>query len=81
MKQVIGIRLSPVTNFRKSVTEAPIEHRLSMVEAHHRELDARLKELDRRPYLTASEQREVTEIKKYKLKAKDEMAALRRGLS
>ena len=68
MKQVIGVRL------------LPMDQRLSLVEAHHRQLEARLKELDRRPYLTPNEQREVSEIKKHKLKAKDEMFALRRGL-
>ena len=68
MKQVIGARL---------VVE---EDRLSLAEARHRELDTRLRELGRRAYLTPNEQREVSEIKKYKLKAKDEIAALRRAL-
>lgn len=48
------------------------------MEARHRELDARLKELGRYAHLTPSEQREVTEIKKQKLRAKDEIVALRR---
>jgi uncharacterized protein YdcH (DUF465 family) len=52
--------------------------RLSLMEARHRELDARLKELGRYAHLTPSEQREVTEIKKQKLRAKDEIVALRR---
>ena len=68
MKQVIGTKLV-----------AP-EIRLSLAEARHRELDARLRELGRRSYLTPTEQREVAEIKKYKLKAKDEIAAIRRAL-
>ena len=54
--------------------------RLSMMEARHRELDARLRELGRHAYLTPSEQREATEIKKLKLLAKDEIATLRRAL-
>ena len=56
------------------------EQRLSSVEARHRELEDRLRELGRRPFLTPREQQEVAEIKKHKLRAKDEMAALRRGL-
>jgi uncharacterized protein YdcH (DUF465 family) len=50
---------------------------LDRVQAQHQELDLRLKELRRRPYLTPLEQREVSELKKYKLKAKDEIASLR----
>jgi uncharacterized protein YdcH (DUF465 family) len=57
------------------------EERLNFVEARHRELDARLKELGRHPYLTPAEQVEATELKKWKLLAKDEMVALRRRLS
>jgi uncharacterized protein YdcH (DUF465 family) len=68
MKQLIGTKLV-----------AP-EVRLSLVEARHRELEARLRELGRRSYLTPNEQREISEIKKYKLKAKDEIVALRRAL-
>jgi uncharacterized protein YdcH (DUF465 family) len=57
-----------------------LEDRLSRVEARHRELDERLRELGRRAYLTPKEQLEITEIKKHKLKAKDEIAALRREM-
>jgi uncharacterized protein YdcH (DUF465 family) len=57
-----------------------LEHQLSSMEAQHRKLDERLEELGRRPYLTPREQVEVAEIKKHKLRAKDEMAALRRSL-
>lgn len=57
-----------------------LQHRLSTIEARHRELDERLKELGRRPHLTPSEQVEIAELKKRRLKAKDEMAALRRAL-
>ena len=53
------------------------EDRLSRIEARHRELDERIKELGRRPHLTPHEQMELAEIKKHKLKAKDEIAALR----
>jgi hypothetical protein len=48
------------------------------MEARHRGLEERLRELGRHPYLTPQEQLEVVELKKHKLRAKDEMAALRR---
>ena len=54
--------------------------RLAELEAHHRSLDDRLKELGNRSYLTPSEQTEVVDLKKRKLLAKDSIAALRRDL-
>jgi uncharacterized protein YdcH (DUF465 family) len=57
-----------------------VQERISLVEARHRELDARLKELGRHAYLTPSEQLEASQLKKHKLKAKDEITALRRAL-
>jgi uncharacterized protein YdcH (DUF465 family) len=66
MKQVVSLR--------------GLEDRLNRVEAHHRELDERLEQLRRRAHLTPKEQIELAEIKKHKLKAKDEIAALRRSL-
>ncbi len=57
-----------------------LEYQLSSIEAHHQKLEARLQELGRQPFLTPREQLEVAEIKKYKLRAKDEMTALRRSL-
>jgi uncharacterized protein YdcH (DUF465 family) len=57
-----------------------VEDRISSIEARHRELDARLKELGRHAYLTPSEQIEASQLKKHKLRAKDEIAALRRSL-
>ena len=56
------------------------EERLSRVEARHRELDERIKELGRRAHLTPTEQLELAEKKKHKLKMKDEIAELRRGM-
>jgi uncharacterized protein YdcH (DUF465 family) len=53
--------------------------RLSVVEALHRTLDIRIQELARRAYLTPAEQVEVAELKKQKLKLKDEIHALRSG--
>ena len=54
-----------------------LEHQLSSIEAQHRRLDDRLRELGRRAFLTPKEQLEVAEIKKHKLRAKDELASLR----
>jgi uncharacterized protein YdcH (DUF465 family) len=54
--------------------------RLSQVEARHRALDARLKDLARHAYLTPIEQLEIAELKKQKLKAKDEIFELRRAM-
>ena len=66
----------------KQVVSLPggVQERLRAMEAHHRELDERLKELGRRSFLTPNEQLEISEIKKHKLRAKDEMVALRRFL-
>lgn len=71
MKQVVSLR--------EPQSEA-LQFRLNVAESRHRELDARLKELGRHAYLTPAEQREIAELKKQKLRAKDEMVALRRVL-
>ena len=55
--------------------------RLSEAEERHRSLDARVRELGRRAFLTPKEQVEMAELKKQKLKAKDEIQALRRPSS
>jgi hypothetical protein len=64
----------------KQAVSLRVEHQLSSIEAQHRRLEERLRELGRRPYLTPKEQVEVAEIKKHKLRAKDEITALRRVL-
>ncbi len=51
--------------------------RLSAAETLHRTLDARIQELAQSSYLTPTEQIEVAELKKQKLKLKDEIQALR----
>jgi hypothetical protein len=66
MKQIVSVR------------GRHVEERLGHIEAQHKAFDARLRELGRRPHLTPSEQREVIELKKKKLKAKDVMSDLRR---
>ncbi len=72
MKQVVSLRAPH--------TDALQFRQLTIAEARHRELDVRLKELGRQAYLTPAEKREITELKKRKLKAKDELDALRRGI-
>lgn len=71
MKQVVSLR-EPQSD--------ALQFRLNVAESRHRELDERLKELGRHAYLTPAEQREIAELKKQKLRAKDEMVALRRVL-
>lgn len=71
MKQFVSIREPQF---------AALQFRLSAIESQHRELDARLKELGRHAYLTPAEQREIAALKKQKLRAKDEMTALKRVL-
>lgn len=50
--------------------------RLMAAEREHRALHARLEELGRRAYPTPTEQREIAEIKKLKLRMKDEISSL-----
>jgi uncharacterized protein YdcH (DUF465 family) len=57
------------------------DSRLSAAETLHRRLDSRIQELARRNYLTPNEQVEVADLKKQKLKLKDEIHALRMGSS
>ncbi len=58
--------------------EAMADNRLSAAELKHRALAQEVAVLERRAYLTPDEQRVVTELKKQKLAAKDEIFALRR---
>jgi uncharacterized protein YdcH (DUF465 family) len=51
---------------------------VSELERRHRELDVQVSRLERRAYLTPTEQRLMTEMKKEKLLAKDLIASLRR---
>lgn len=59
----------------------PRGQRLSEAEERHRSLDARVKELGRHAFLTPEEQVEMAQLKKQKLRAKDEIQALRRTSS
>ena len=52
---------------------------VSELERRHRELDVEVSRLERRAYLTPAEQRLMTDMKKEKLWAKDQLASLRRS--
>lgn len=56
-----------------------VKERIRELELKHRDLDTAVTRLGRRAYLTPIEQREIAELKKRRLLAKDELAALRRG--
>lgn len=58
-----------------------IKERIRRMEARHRELDSKIDELGRRALLTPTEQREIAELKKHKLHAKDQITAMRRALA
>jgi hypothetical protein len=60
--------------------EALTDDRLSALEARHRALHEAVSRLERRTFLTPEEQREITDLKKRKLVAKDQLFALRRTL-
>ena len=57
-----------------------LSFRLRVVEAKHRVLDERVAALGRRGYLTGDEQRELTDLKRQKLRAKDEISSIQRAL-
>jgi hypothetical protein len=57
---------------------ATAEGRMRELQDEHQALEARLRILTRRAYLTPDEQRECTEIKRQKLSAKDRLEALSR---
>lgn len=52
--------------------------RLSKLEQRHKELKDEVHKLERRAHLTPEEQRQVADLKKLKLNAKDQIQALRR---
>lgn len=58
--------------------EVMAHDRMREVESKHHELAEQVRLLERRAYLTPDEQRVVSELKKQKLAAKDELYALRR---
>jgi uncharacterized protein YdcH (DUF465 family) len=58
----------------KEMTEA----RLDKLQRLHRSLDDEVRRLERRAFLTPDEQRQMSELKKQKLAAKDEIFAIKR---
>jgi uncharacterized protein YdcH (DUF465 family) len=76
MKQVVSSRGA---GSPRGTSTSNAQEQLADAEARHRTLDSRLKELGRRAYLTPTEQREVAELKKHKLLAKDAITELRRA--
>ncbi len=56
-----------------------VETHLNHLEARHRDLDVAVSRLGRRAYLTPSEQRTVSGLKKERLLTKDRIAVLRRS--
>ncbi len=76
MKQAVSARSA---SSQRGTSTGPRTDPLADAEARHRSLDSRLRELGRRAYLTPTEQREVAELKKHKLQAKDAIAELRKA--
>ncbi|HEX6764612.1 MAG TPA: YdcH family protein, partial [Polyangiaceae bacterium] len=61
----------------RTMKESVLEEYLSNLESRHRDLDDAVSRLDRRAYLTPTEQRTVAELKKEKLLTKDRIVKLR----
>lgn len=55
------------------------DDRLTELETRHRQLHEEVTQLERRAFLTPDEQRQIAELKKLKLIAKDELYAARRA--
>lgn len=55
------------------------DDRLTELEARHRHLHDEVTQLERRAFLTPEERRQMVELKKQKLIAKDELYAARRA--
>jgi hypothetical protein len=54
---------------------------LDLLEQQHRTLKQQVAHLERRAFLTPTEQREATDLKKRKLRTKDAISALRARLN
>jgi len=62
------------------MSEPMAKERVNQLEHRHRSLSTEVDRLERRAYLTPTEQRHITDLKKQKLLAKDELYALKRNL-
>jgi uncharacterized protein YdcH (DUF465 family) len=60
---------------KQTIADAHLNH----LEARHRDLDNAVQRLGRRAYLTPSEQRTVSDLKKERLWTKDRIMVLRRS--
>ena len=60
------------------MSDSTANQHLDALVAKHRELHAQVDRLQRRRYLTPTERQRVTRLKKMRLVAKDEIAALKR---
>lgn len=58
--------------------ESKAQDRLFNLEQEHHELKDMVRRLERRAFLTPTEQHHMTELKKQKLAAKDQIAAIKR---
>jgi len=58
--------------------ESMTSNRLNELQRAHSELKDEVRRLERRAYLTPTEQHQMTELKKQKLAAKDQIAMLKR---
>ncbi len=61
------------------MSEATAEERVLQLEARHRALHEEVSQLERRAFLTPEEQRQIAELKKQKLQAKDALYEARRS--
>ena len=58
--------------------ELTASNRINELERAHSELKVEVRRLERRAYLTPTEQHHMTELKKQKLAAKDQIAMIKR---
>jgi uncharacterized protein YdcH (DUF465 family) len=57
--------------------DATASDNAEQLQARHRELAEEVRQLEKRAYLTPEEQRHITELKKQKLAAKDQLFGLK----
>ena len=61
----------------RDMKESILDEYLTNLESRHRDLDDTVSRLERRAYLTPTEQRTISELKKEKLLTKDRIVKLR----
>ncbi len=59
------------------MNEATASDNVQQLQARHQELAEEVRQLEKRAYLTPEEQRHITELKKQKLAAKDQLFGLK----